>query len=109
MLRKVGNIEDGLVRRFAKRKINRFAACADGASVQRQRLRDPLIFLDAAIIVRPEADKIAIRTDGVWPHVEPGRVDVRADDAKPLRNGARADCQHGHGLVLLAGKQLCAR
>ena len=107
MLRKVGNIEDGLVRRFAKRKINRFAACADGASVQRQRLRDPLIFLDTAIIVRPEADKIAIRTDGVWPHVEPGRVDVRADDAKPLRNGARADRQHG--LVLLAGKQLRAR
>ena len=80
MHQQVGNAEHRIAVRFADIDKHLLAALLDDNAVQRQRNRNPLILLDAAVVMRIQIRQILILIQRVLLHVDARRVDVRAED-----------------------------
>ena len=79
-----------------------------------ERQRSPLIALDAAVVVRVKVGKARLLLERVLLHIEPGRVDVGAEDVESLLERLRADLEEQErlavvrGIDLVAGDELCS-
>ena len=66
---------------------------------EREREVCPLVGLETAVVVRLEEGEALLFVERARLELEPGRVDVGADDVKALLELALADDDHGHGAV----------
>ena len=80
----VGDAEHRIVRVVAHLDVHHGAVFLRDHAVQRQRQRDPLVVLDAAVIMRIEQREPVRLVQRVLLEVEARAVDVRAQDVEPL-------------------------
>ena len=80
MRQQIGDDELRLIRLAANSDVDRAAVLKRDGTVQLQRDRDPLVLLDAAVIVRLEIRQLRILIHRRLLEVEARRVDVRARD-----------------------------
>ena len=90
------------------------AVLLDDDAVQCERQRDPLVLLDAAVVMRVEVGEAAVLVERVLLDIESARVDVRAEDGQALFQRLLADLEqhdallHVDGIDLVAGLELLA-
>ena len=87
----VVDIEDGIGVILADDDLDRGAVRLDDDAVQGERSGDPLILLDAAVVVGLEEAHAAILVEGSLLEVEAGGVDVGGRDADALVDVLGAD------------------
>ena len=86
------------------------AVLAHDRAVQRQRQRQPLVLLDAAVHVAVEIDAAALFVKRLRLEIEPRRVRVAADDLEPrVGDLLPADHRRHHRAVLVTAIDLVAR
>ena len=91
----VGEAEHRVVLALAQGDGHLAPVAADDHAVEGQRLRDPLVLLDPAVIVGVEVGDVPVLIEGVLLHVYPGRVDVGAHNVHALGEGLAAE-DEGH-------------
>ena len=86
----VGDAEHRIAGLFADGDAEAGAIPADDDAVQRQRDGRPLVFFDAAVVVRFEEALLGFLKERPGFEVQTGAVDMRHPDAYPLRHAAAA-------------------
>ena len=81
------DIEYGIAQLFPDRKFDLAAVLANDCAVQGKRDRRPLIFLDAAVIMRFQETHTRIFIQGILLDVDPRRVDMRRNHAETVLFG----------------------
>ena len=76
--------------------------------MHRERQRDPLVLLDAAIVVRVKVCEAAIFIERVLLDVEAAGVDVRTKNHETFLERLRADLEQHDGLLHVDGIDLVA-
>ena len=99
MNEQVRHAEHGVFRVFADLHVHNAAVLLRHHAVQRQRDGDPLIVLDAAVIVRVQEGEIVGLVQRVLLHVQARAVDVRAQDVHALGERAGAQLHQNDGLA----------
>ena len=104
MRKNIANHEDGIASLITNGHINARTILADNRSVKRQRKREPLILLDAAIDMAIKVHKTALFIKRLRLKVKARRVRVAADNFKPrLGNRLLADdCGHDCAILVAA-------
>ena len=105
----VGDAEHRVVFVLADVDDDLFAGLPDDHAVQRQRDGDPLIFLDAAVIMRIQIRQIGILIERVLLHVDARGVDVRAEDIHALLQRLLAQHEEHEALAHPVGIDARAR
>ena len=77
--------------------------------MHRERQRDPLVLLDAAIVMRVEIREAAIFIERVLLDIEAAGVDVRSENHETFLERLRADLEQHDGLLHVDGIDLVAR
>ena len=75
----------GVIFLFSKANIEHRSVCLGNHTVYGQRHRDPLIFLNAAIIVRFSKCQIMIFIERIRAKIESGRIQMRSDHIAAFR------------------------
>ena len=78
-------------------------------AVQGERQGQPLVFLDATVVMGIQVNQKILFVEGILLDVQPGRVNVRAEDVHAVLNVPRTDVEQGNGLAELAQVHLIAR
>ena len=84
------------------------AVAADDKAVQLERDGDPLVFADAAVVVRLEVGQLGILVEGIGLEVEPRRVGVGRADVRALGERLLADDHEHDGLAAVVVVELVA-
>ena len=79
MDQEVRHAEDGVALFLADADLDDRAIFLDDDAVQSERQRDPLVLLDAAVVMRVEVSEAAVLVGRGLPDVEAARIDVRAE------------------------------
>ena len=82
------------------------AVAADDKAVQLERDGDPLVFADAAVVVRLEVGQLGILVEGIGLEVEPRRVGVGRADVRALGERLLADDHEHDGLAAVVVVEL---
>ena len=112
MGQQIGDAEHRIVRVLADDHVHPRAVLLHDHAVQRERLGDPLVLLDAAVVVGIQIGQVGILIEGVLLHVDAGGIDVRAQDVHALLHRLFADDEQQENLVhpvavhLVAGLEL---
>ena len=98
----VADAEDGVALVLAHDHVHHGAVLEHHDAVDGERHGDPLVLLDAAIVVRVEVGDLVLLVEGVLLHIEARVVHVRAEDVEAVleRLGAQA---HEHEALALVG------
>ena len=104
----VGDAEHRVVGILAHADLDGGAVFLAHHAVQRQRGGDPVVGLDAAVVVRVQVGHVAGLVERVLLEVEARRVDVRAEDAQAVLERGGADVDEHEGLVVAGGVDLVA-
>ena len=99
MRQQIRDAEYGVPLRFADADGQHRAIDAHHHAVQRQRKRDPLVFLDAAVVLGVQVSQAVLLVEGVLLQVDAGRVDVRPEDLHALPEWALSHHEQHDGLV----------
>ena len=99
MDQQVGHTEDRVVRVLADRDLHDRAVLLGHDAVQRQRRGRPLVFLDAAVVMRLEIGQLAVLIEGVRLEIEARGVDVRGADVRAVVERLGADDGEDHALA----------
>ena len=110
----VGDAEDGIIGVLADLHVHHAAVLLGDHAVQRQRDGDPLVVLDAAVVMGVHEGKLAGFVQRVLLDVQARAVDVRTKDVHAVGQRAGAQLYQDNGLVahgsphLVAGSKLAA-
>ena len=104
----VGDAEHGVARVFAHVHALNAAVFFRDNAVNGERKRDPLVLLDAAVVMRVEQRQIARLIERVLLDVQTRAVDVRAQNVQTVLHGAAADVRQDDGLAVQFGVYLVA-
>ena len=108
---KIADAEHGIVLVLAHGDGHDGAVLLHDNAMQRQRNGDPLIVLDAAVIMRVQIRQTAVLIQRILLYVHARRIDVRAQNVDALFHGRLADDEehdalaHPVGIHLVAGLQ----
>ena len=105
----VGDDEHGVGRIFAHRDGHDGPVGLGNDAVDGQRERDPLVLLDAAVVVRVEKREVGGLVQRVLLEVEARRVDVRAQDVEAMLERLGAQVHEDEGLAVRVRPDLVAR
>ena len=115
MDQQVGDAEDGVALVLAHADVDDGAVLLGDDAVDGQRDGDPLVLLDAAVVVGVEREKVVLLLEGVLLEVDARRVDVGAQDVDAGLQVVGAEVDEHEGLAavddvdLVAGLELLAR
>src|SRR5580658_4882861 len=107
MRRGIRNDENRIARLEANRNINRAPVASVDAPDQRERKIRPLIFLDAAVILRFKKGEAPRRINRAPLQLDMWAVLMSADDAQSIHDGIGAD--HGENQAAVAIRNNQAR
>ena len=99
MRQQVGDAEDRVAVRLAQRHAHLRAVLAHDDAVQRQRHRQPLVLLDAAVVVRIQIGQAARLVQRVLLYIQARGIDVRAEDVHALLQRMAAHHKEQEALV----------
>ena len=105
----VGHAEDRVALVLAHVDGHDRAVLLGDDAVHRERQRDPLVLLDAAVVVRVEVQQLVALEQRVLLQVEARRVDVRAQDVEAAHQRISADVREDDGLAVRLRVHLVAR
>ena len=105
----IGDAEDGIALVLAERHRDGFSALFDDHAVQRQRHGQPLILLDAAVVVRVQIGEAVLLIEGILLDVDARGIDVRAEDVHALAHRPPAHDKGDKALVHPAAVHAVAR
>ena len=108
MDQQVGDAEHGVVRVVAHLDVHHGAVLLGDHAVHGQRQRDPLVVLDAAVIVRVEQREPVRFVQRVLLEVEARAVDVRAQDVEARRKRLLAQLHEDERLAVCLRPHLVA-
>ena len=104
----VGDAEDGIGLVLADDHVHDGAVLLGHDAMDGQRQGDPLVLLDATVVVGVQRDELVLLLDGVLLDVEARRVDVRAEDVDAGRERLGAHVQEHEALAAVDGVDLVA-
>ena len=104
----VRDAEHRVRRVFADADLDGLARLERDDAVDSQRERDPLVLLDAAVIVRVEQSDIRVLVERVLLGVEARRVDVGAQDVEAVLERVGTEHRQDEGLAVGLGVDLVA-
>ena len=109
MREQVGDADHGVLGVLADNDVHKAAVLLGNHAMHRKGHCDPLILLDAAIIMRVQIRKAGFLIHGVLLEVDAGRVDMRAHDVHTLFKGLLANHEKHDGLAHAVGVDAIAR
>ena len=95
----VRDAHHGVVLVLADDHVHHGAVLLGHHAVEGQGQGDPLVLLDAAVVVGVQVDKLRVLVEGVLLQVHAGAVDVGAHDVEALFKGLLADDEQLDGLI----------
>ena len=108
MRQQIGHTEDRVGWIVAQRNIDHGAILLGHHAFERERQRDPLIVLDAAVIVRIEQHKIGSFVKRILLQVETRGIDMRTQDVHARFDIVRSDLHEHDRLAVIVDPNLIA-
>ena len=108
MGKQVRDAEHGVGRILAHANLDGPAGLEGDDAMDGQRERDPLVLLDAAIVMRVEQGYVGVLVERVLLGVETRRVDVGAQDVEAVLERVGAEHRQDEGLAMGLGVDLVA-
>jgi hypothetical protein len=108
MRQQIGHTEDRVGWIVAQRNIDHGAILLGHYTLKRERQRDPLIVLDAAVIVRIEQHKIGSFVKRILLQVETRGIDMRTQDVHARFDVVRSDLHEHDRLAVIVDPNLIA-
>ena len=108
MNEQIGDCEDRLVLVFSQDDIDLCSVLLDDDAVDGQRDRDPLVLLDAAVIVRIEVAEPVALIERILLDVDARRIDVGAQNVHALFDRLLPDVVEHQRLAVVLGVDLIA-
>ena len=109
MRQQVGDVENGVVGFVADGDIDPLAVALEDNAIDGQRKRVPLVFLDAAVVVRVDVGDGIILADGVRLGVKARRVDMGTDHDETFLQGLLANLRQEERLPMAGTIDLRSR
>ena len=108
MRKQVGHAENGVARVLANVDVHNRAVLLGNHAMQGQRRGNPLIRLDAAVVVRVQKGQLVGLVNGILLNVQARAIDVRAQDVKTGLQRLGAQLQKDDRLAVNVGPHLVA-